>query len=103
MLSSSKYNYTLLRFYVKLEIIKCNRPEYAHRPGVAHPVSNDDLLEHDLHGVSYLDLYQGGAWFREVEFNYLSNLSQDTDNMFTEKNYQLHYLKQSLQYTLFLL
>ena len=71
---------------------------YAHRTGVAHPVSKDDLLEHDMLGASYLDLYQGGAGFKAVEFKYLINLSQDSDVKFTEKNDQLHYLKRSLQH-----
>ena len=44
---------------------------YSHKGGIDRPSCKDDSHEHVLQGVSFLELYKGGAGFRAIEFRYV--------------------------------
>ena len=56
------------------------------------------MVEHDLLGVSYLDLYKGGAGFKAVEFKFINNEFEGSGDIATRNHDLQHGLKRSLQH-----
>ena len=69
---------------------------YSHKAGVDHPSCKDDLHEHVLLGVSFLELYKGGAGFRAIEFRYVRH-NHDLKGDATDRD-QINKVKLSLQH-----
>ena len=58
---------------------------YSHKVSIDHPSCKDDLHEYVLLGVSFLELYKGGAGFRAIEFRYVRH-NQDLKDDATDSD-----------------
>jgi len=69
---------------------------YAHKDEVKMPNTRDDLYNHVLLGVSYVELYKGGAGFKAVEFKYIQHDPEVSEEASVTELHVMENLKRSL-------